>query len=704
MPPPSLPPARAPRAARRGQASAPSEPSLAALAAEVHAAATQGGALRAILDSLLGAGFGGAAFHELDAVRERCVLAGWGGDAGVGSPAWDRRLARAAGPLPSLSAVPAGGSVPGEVESALGSAALALAPARSRGRLMGVLAADTPRLTREQVAALGTAAALLGPVWESWRLDGENRTRAEALLAVQRIGREMTASLDAGGLLSTVAEEARRFSGAEGALLYLADPGGERLRLEAWAGEPPPPGRETLAVGYGIPGWVAERGEVLRVSDRGAGGKSPATRRSQLAVPLLSEGKVVGVLALDSPREEAFTESHEEIVGIFASQAAKAIEAARLFEGLRQERDLRDAILSGTPNGVLAVGRDRRIVWTNASARQVVGSEEEPEGKPVERYLGDEGFSDALGRLLAGEAGREEVAVSSGAGLRARHLLLSLFPLRLGDQPGAGIVVQDLTERRRLDEQVQRMARLASLGQLAAGIAHEIRNPLTGVGITLDLLREQESLSEGGRGLVDDIAGEIDRLELLIRGILDFARPRPLGTRRMSIARALEWHRTFQEQCLKKGVGFTLEQAGNPKVVGDPEKLIQLFLNIALNALEATAPGGEIRIAASTVPDAAPRVRVTVEDTGRGMDEETLSQVFNPFFTTRSDGTGLGLAIAHSIAEQHGGRIEVESAPGVGTRFTVELPGLEEFEPEPPSAAEGEGPAAPERTRAWRAS
>jgi signal transduction histidine kinase len=258
---------------------------------------------------------------------------------------------------------------------------------------------------------------------------------------------------------------------------------------------------------------------------------------------------------------------------------------------------------------------------------------------------------------------------------------MNVFPLAADEARGATLLVQDLTERRRIDEQVNRMARLASIGQLAAGIAHEIRNPLTGVGISLDILREGESLSPAGMSLLDDIGREIDRLEALIRGLLDFARPQPAQKRPMRVAKALEWHRTFAEQCGKKGVEFRLDLRENPKIEGDPEKLKQLFLNLALNALEATDEGGEVRMASDLVHTVTGWcARVTVEDTGRGMDAEIAAQVFNPFFTTKSDGTGLGLAIAHSIAEQHGGRIDLESAPGVGTRFVVDLPSLEHGE------------------------
>jgi signal transduction histidine kinase len=391
----------------------------------------------------------------------------------------------------------------------------------------------------------------------------------------------------------------------------------------------------------------------------------------------LSEGRVLGVLGVESSTEDAFSEAHEEIVGIFAAQAAKAIEAGRLFQTVRQERDFRERILGGTPNGVVALDPARRILWFNDAARRLLALDE-GFGNPIERYLPHPEFLESLRRVLGGEDALSAREMSLGAGLDARHLEVKVFPTGQGELGGAALILQDVTDRRRLDAQLDRMGRLASIGQLAAGVAHEIRNPLTGLGISIDILGEEEGLSASGRALLGDMAREIDRLEALIRGLLDFARPQPVRPRPMRVAKALEWQGTFREQCRKKGVRFDAELRGNPKLRGDPEKLKQLFLNLAINALEATEPGGEIRICCDQVRlKGTAWVRVMVEDTGPGMDPEVLAQVFNPFFTTKSEGTGLGLAIAHSIVEQHGGRIDARSEPGAGTRFIVDLPALE---------------------------
>jgi signal transduction histidine kinase len=269
----------------------------------------------------------------------------------------------------------------------------------------------------------------------------------------------------------------------------------------------------------------------------------------------------------------------------------------------------------------------------------------------------------ALVRQMAGLESLEELSP-----LLQRATALLDQPENGGDDHGDG-------HGKALELQVQRMARIASIGQLAAGIAHEIRNPLTGIGITLESLHDEEGLSEEGRELVDDISAEVERLEALISGLLDYARPQPVVPRPMSVAKTMEWHRTYIEQCRKKGVSCSVDLGENPKVQGDPEKLKQLFLNLALNALEATEAGGVVSISASVSEGTPPTARVEVADTGCGMDAQTLEKVFDPFFTTKNEGTGLGLSIAHSIVEQHGGSITAASSTeGGGSLFTVDLP------------------------------
>lgn len=561
---------------------------------------------------------------------------------------------------------------------------LVAVPACAGSRGVGVLSAARGRYPKsaipQAISALRVVACQIGMAYQRNELVSGYNEGNQQFLALQRISRQMTSAGDVSALLQLVVDEALNLTGADGGALYLSGgPHGERLRLGAWGGRDPAPGREEVPVGYGIVGWVARSGTALRASDRGGGNGAAqfVTRRSQLAVPLVSDGQVLGVLGVTGTREEAFSANHEKLLSIFAAQAAKAIEAGRFLQQVREERDLRDRILSGSPNGVISIDGKRRVVLMNQAARRLLGAGEEAVGNPIERCLAAEPFLEKVREVLDAKSRLESVEFSAALKDGPRQILASVFPLE--EQRGGTVILQDLTERKRLDERVQRMSRLASIGQLAAGVAHEIRNPLTGVAISLDILREEAGLSPEGRSLLDDINREIDRLEALIRGMLDFARPQPADFRPIRLTKAMEWHRTFREQCRKKGVQLRMELRQNPKIEGDSERLKQLFLNLAINALEAVLPGGEIRIWSQRLAERArPWVRVWVEDDGPGMDPGTLNEIFNPFFTTKNEGTGLGLSIVHSIVEQHGGRIDVQSRKGSGTQFAVDLPALEE--------------------------
>lgn len=411
--------------------------------------------------------------------------------------------------------------------------------------------------------------------------------------------------------------------------------------------------------------------------------------RPDYSFPCVRDGETAAVLEIRKNGEASFPDGDLEILKAVAARIAAELKIFRLGEhlkasyghlaDLRAERDFLEGILGGTPNGVIALDDSRRVLMTNNAARRCfpkLGGESQPEGRHIRDFISGEEFFARLDRVFSGKSGLETVNLSMDSGPDETFIVVKIFGLRRGDSKGATLIIQDVTEQKKMDEQIRRMGRVASIGQLAAGVAHEIRNPLTGIAITLDILRDETGLSENGREMVADITREIDRLENLIKGLLDFARPLPASRRPMRLAKAVEWHRTFSEQCRKKGVRCEVDLAANPKIEGDPERLKQLFLNLAINALDATERGNSIHI--KSFLDASTRlkevVRVEVADDGKGMDEATVRRIFDPFFTTKNEGTGLGLSIAHSIVEQHGGKIEVKSKPGEGTTFTVELP------------------------------
>jgi len=223
-----------------------------------------------------------------------------------------------------------------------------------------------------------------------------------------------------------------------------------------------------------------------------------------------------------------------------------------------------------------------------------------------------------------------------------------------------------------IEEQLRRADRLSALGELAAGMAHEIRNPLGSIRGTAEILRDGIDPSDKRHEFAGILIKEVDRLNRVVQDFLDFARPAPVERSRVDINEVLrEILVLTRQQTVKSGIRAEFLPGDLPKLPGDREQLKQAFLNLILNALQAMDTGGLLTIATARIDDEA-RVRFT--DTGQGIPPESREKIFNPFFTTRREGTGLGLAITHRIIQGHGGRIEVESRIGEGTTFTVALP------------------------------
>jgi two-component system NtrC family sensor kinase len=224
-------------------------------------------------------------------------------------------------------------------------------------------------------------------------------------------------------------------------------------------------------------------------------------------------------------------------------------------------------------------------------------------------------------------------------------------------------------------QQIGQSEKLASLGRLAAGVAHEINNPLTGVLTFAHLLREKPNMDEQDKADLDLIIRETTRAAEIVRRLLDFSRERPVMIERLNINEVVR--RTLQlirNQKLFEGIVINENLGENlPEVNGDMNRLQQVFLNLTLNSCEAMPHGGTIAIRTAMHNG---EVRLEIADTGFGIKPEVMERIFEPFFTTKpvGQGTGLGLAVTYGIVQQHGGSIEVESEEGKGTKFIIALP------------------------------
>lgn len=228
-------------------------------------------------------------------------------------------------------------------------------------------------------------------------------------------------------------------------------------------------------------------------------------------------------------------------------------------------------------------------------------------------------------------------------------------------------------------EQMRRADRLASIGEMAAGIAHEIKNPLAGIAGVIQVLKKDMPKTDQRRAVLDEVLSQVERMDKAVRNLLSFARPpeprMTLVDMNDLIGRLLDF---LAPQFAKYAISAERKLSpGIPWLSIDPDLMQQALLNIALNAIQAMPDGGRFIVATEAEPpsnDGPGMVRITLTDTGKGISTEDMGRIFNPFFTTRQQGTGLGLSITQRIIEQHGGEITVSNSPGKGASFSITLP------------------------------
>ena len=254
---------------------------------------------------------------------------------------------------------------------------------------------------------------------------------------------------------------------------------------------------------------------------------------------------------------------------------------------------------------------------------------------------------------------------------------VSVAPLRdeAGQEQGRVLLIKDLREIRDLEEKVRRSERLASLGRLAAGVAHEIRNPLSSIRGFAQYFAKRFKGQEEEEGYAAVMVKEVDRLNRVITELLDFAGPKEPRREPHSLEHIAEQALKLlaSDLALRKIAVAKDYEAGLPAAPVDRDQISQVFINLLLNAMESMDGGGKIMVTLkkSELPHAA---EIVIADTGSGIPEEDREKVFEPFFSRKKKGTGLGLAVVHQIIEGHGGNISVESRMGEGTRFRIHLP------------------------------
>ncbi len=325
-----------------------------------------------------------------------------------------------------------------------------------------------------------------------------------------------------------------------------------------------------------------------------------------------------------------------------------------------------NSILESMSDGVIAVDNDGKITAFNQAATQILGySNDDVIGRR---------FRDVFHREFAVPSGRHIMEMETA---NKRTVTLSERDSPMSDREGRRIgtvkVFQDLTEIRELRTRMRRKERLAAIGEMAAIVAHEIRNPLGGISGFASLLARDLREDETRYRLVEKILQGTRDLERLVEGLLEYTRPLQLRLRWTNCADLVDSATGFIE-LNGRPILIRNDLPKNLQIMADPDRLRQVFLNILLNAVESISGAGEVRIRAQSDSE---QVTIIFSDTGCGMTPEQLEHAFSPFFTTKEKGTGLGLAVAAKIIEAHGGTITVSSRQGEGSSFFVCLPQTE---------------------------
>ena len=340
-------------------------------------------------------------------------------------------------------------------------------------------------------------------------------------------------------------------------------------------------------------------------------------------------------------------------------------------------------IIENINSGILTIDADARITSFNRAAEKITG------------WILDEVYNQAIDMVFPLLMKMQGYSVASLEGDQSYlridkpfkrkdgkeiFLGLAVSPMlapegfNQGKEGGYIIIFQDLTRLKDIEEQLKRADRLRALGELAAGMAHEVRNPLASISGSVQVLKDSVVLGGDNKHLMDIIIRESDRLNTLITDFLLFAKPAVKMTEVSLNDIIMDTVEIFKNSPECKGVDIQIKLEDGLMVEGDVRQLKQVFWNLFLNAGHVMPNGGRLEVRCqSPTPDLA---EITISDTGSGIDAEDINRVFDPFFTTSDFGTGLGLAVVHRIVEGHHGRIEVKSKKGDGTSFKITLPSL----------------------------
>jgi two-component system NtrC family sensor kinase len=409
-------------------------------------------------------------------------------------------------------------------------------------------------------------------------------------------------------------------------------------------------------------------------------------------VPCVSKEVTIGVLAVGRrARFEPLSSEDMALLGAVAGQAATALENARLYGQLRGKaeeierlRQFGDSVVESLSDGLFVIDLDDRVLRWNRRLEQLFHFDRT---RAIGRRLSALFPADFVETLFAARrdqpsgASLLRVPLTAGPGELPRPLLVNagIAPFQTADGVKAGwiVVIEDVTDRANLEEQLQLSEKMAAVGLLAAGVAHEVNTPLTGISSFTQMLLEQADPNDPKTQLLEKIERQTFRAAKIVNSLLNLARPSGGESTPVDVNAVItDVLSLLEHQFRGTRIQVRRDLSATRLILGFEYKLQQVFLNLFLNARDAMPRGGWLSVSTRTSGDV---VTVEVGDTGSGIPTEHIARIYDPFFTTKPDGagTGLGLSVTYGIVQEHGGTLTCESAVGQGTRFIMVLPAAE---------------------------
>jgi PAS domain S-box-containing protein len=392
--------------------------------------------------------------------------------------------------------------------------------------------------------------------------------------------------------------------------------------------------------------------------------------------PILSEDHAVGVMGVFSRTPHQSNEEDQKALGSVSEQAAIAIENAYLYDQVKASGERYRTLFRATGSGLVILDQNLTFKLVNPAFEALSGHSSQ---ELVGRLTLSSFFSAKLKSPKEHAQKLKEPAQSIEAEFVCRNGELKQVYLTTAGMPNSGdilVSIIDMTRERELERRLYKSEELAAIGELSAGIAHEIRNPLVSIKNSVSLLKDEKQLSDEGRQLLEVVREESNHLAAIVEDFLQFARPKKPAFQMEDVNHLMgeSIKRCFDVNG-KKVTWIETYDKNLPNVRLDRYQIHQVVHNLLLNGLYAIGEKGSIRIKTSSEKTKdGEYVLISIHDTGTGIPDRNLPKIFQPFFSTKEEGTGMGLAICRRIIEEHKGDIFVESEEGVGTTFTVKLP------------------------------